>query len=71
MEKVTSEEYEAPTFGLFGAEVVPIESQHEDEYVPAHKNFRDKYFRGFKKEGETAVNGEPGPLNGEGLPRPG
>lgn len=22
-------------------------------HIPAHKGFRDKYFQGFKKEGET------------------
>ncbi|ELU42696.1 RNA methylase [Rhizoctonia solani AG-1 IA] len=38
------EEYTAPTFGL---------EQYVNEHVPAHKNFRDKYFKGFRKGDEV------------------
>ncbi|QRW21627.1 hypothetical protein RhiXN_06616 [Rhizoctonia solani] len=44
MEKITKEEYTAPTFGL---------EQYVNEHVPAHKNFRDKYFKGFRKGDEV------------------
>lgn len=51
MEKVTREEYPAPTFGL---------EQVGDERTPAHKNFRDKYFKRFRKDEDVDVNGENG-----------
>jgi tRNA (guanine10-N2)-methyltransferase len=51
MEKVTQEEYSAPKFGL---------EEIGDEYAPAHKNFRDKYFKGFRKDEEV-----DGDTNGE------
>ncbi|QRV93804.1 tRNA guanosine-2 -O-methyltransferase [Ceratobasidium sp. AG-Ba] len=65
MEKVTSHEYEAPKFGLLGTPDGP--GGQPEEYVPAHKNFRDKYFRGFRKD-EAEAEG----LSGEGVvPMPG
>ncbi|KAG8742733.1 hypothetical protein FRC10_001007 [Ceratobasidium sp. 414] len=69
VEKVASKEYDAPKFGLFGADVLPSGNEQADEYVPAHKNFRDKYFRGFRK-GEEAGNGEADALSGDGVPMP-
>jgi tRNA (guanine10-N2)-methyltransferase len=47
MEKSTKEEYPAPAFGL---------QQHANKHVPAHKNFRDKYFKGFRKDDEVDTN---------------
>ncbi|CAE6438525.1 unnamed protein product [Rhizoctonia solani] len=47
MEKVTKEEYPAPTFGL---------EKRANEHTPGHKNFRDKYFKGFRKEDEVDTN---------------
>ncbi|KAG8780523.1 hypothetical protein FRC12_022899 [Ceratobasidium sp. 428] len=57
MEKVTSREYEAPRFGLLGVDASPSDDRGEqtEEYIPAHKNFRDKYFRGFRKDEVTEV----------------
>ncbi|QRV79134.1 tRNA guanosine-2 -O-methyltransferase [Ceratobasidium sp. AG-Ba] len=65
MEKVTSHEYEAPKFGLLGTPDGP--GGQPEEYVPAHKNFRNKYFRGFRKDEAEAER-----LCGEGVvPMPG
>ncbi|CAE6483335.1 unnamed protein product [Rhizoctonia solani] len=47
MEKVTKEEYPAPTFGL---------EERANGHTPAHKNFRDKYFKGFRKEDGVDIN---------------
>ncbi|CAE7222933.1 unnamed protein product [Rhizoctonia solani] len=47
MEKVTKEEYPAPTFGL---------EERANGHTPAHKNFRDKYFKGFRKEDDVDIN---------------
>ncbi|CAE6343194.1 unnamed protein product [Rhizoctonia solani] len=43
MERVTQEEYPAPRFGLEG---------RANGHTPAHRNFRNKYFKGFRKEDE-------------------
>ncbi|KAJ1304737.1 hypothetical protein OPQ81_005875 [Rhizoctonia solani] len=47
MEKVTKEEYPAPTFGL---------EEPANGHTPAHMNFRDKYFKGFRKGDEVDTN---------------
>ncbi|KAG8680072.1 hypothetical protein FRC08_016556 [Ceratobasidium sp. 394] len=70
MEKVASNEYDAPKFGLLGADVSPSGSERAEEYVPAHKNFRDKYFRGFRKD-EVAGDEQVDALSGNGVPMPG
>jgi tRNA (guanine10-N2)-methyltransferase len=41
IKKVTAEQYPAPTFD-------PISLQNENIHIPAHKDFREKYFQGFK-----------------------
>ena len=45
--KTTRYDYERPSF-----------EQHDGPagimHIPAHKDFREKYFQGFKKEGETS-----------------
>ncbi|KAF8806675.1 tRNA guanosine-2'-O-methyltransferase [Phlegmacium glaucopus] len=41
IKKITEEQYPAPTFN-------PIPLQDENTHVPAHKDFREKYFQGFK-----------------------
>ena len=69
MEKVTLEEFGAPMFGLLGN---ADELEEGDEgYAPAHKNFRDKYFRGFKKGDEAEIDAQATLLTNEGGPIPG
>lgn len=46
--KVTSRKYPPPKFSI----EEPVEEQH----IPAHQNFREKYFQGFKK---IEVESEP------------
>ncbi|KAF7361937.1 RNA methylase [Mycena venus] len=41
--KTTHESYPPPSF----------EEEHPSDHVPAHKDFREQYFRGFKKESEV------------------
>lgn len=41
--KVTTEQYPRPTFE-------PNLEASENDHVPAHKDFREKYFQGFKKD---------------------
>lgn len=44
--KTTSKQYEPPTFE-------PLELQSEEaSHIPAHKDFREKYFQGFKPKTE-------------------
>ena len=64
MEKVTLEEYGTPTFGLLG-NTDELE-EGDARYAPAHKNFRDKYFRGFKKGDEPEIDGQATALANEG-----
>lgn len=40
----------------------------ETDHVPAHKDFREKYFKGFRRnadEGEHVVLEEMGPTSGQ------
>ncbi|KAF8608623.1 tRNA guanosine-2'-O-methyltransferase [Ceratobasidium sp. AG-I] len=69
MEKVTQEGYGAPTFGLLG-NTDELEEGGEG-YAPAHKNFRDKYFRGFKKGDEAEIDAQATSLTNGGGPIPG
>jgi len=41
--KTTIERYPPPTF-----EPVDLDAQ-EETHIPAHRDFREKYFQGFKK----------------------
>ncbi|KAL0577032.1 hypothetical protein V5O48_004966 [Marasmius crinis-equi] len=46
--KITTEQYPPPSFAA------PVESE-EAAHVPAHRDFREKYFQGFKKPDTDAV----------------
>lgn len=35
----------------------------EEGHVPAHRHFRDKYFMGFRKDGEDEPSGTAGDTN--------
>lgn len=48
--KVTSETYPPPKFE---PTVNDTETKKEGEHVPAHRDFREKYFLGFKKDSES------------------
>ncbi|KAF9070063.1 tRNA guanosine-2'-O-methyltransferase [Rhodocollybia butyracea] len=43
--KVTSEKYPIPDFSS-------PKTEDEERHVPAHRHFREKYFQGFRKDGE-------------------
>lgn len=48
--KTSKESYPRPTFA---PSAVPEDGRSlQDYHVPAHKDFREKYFRGFKRETE-------------------
>lgn len=55
--KTTSEKYSSP----FEPHVNDADTDRIDErqggHIPAHRDFREKYFRGFKKE-ERSEDGE-------------
>lgn len=55
IKKVTTLAYPPPSFDPSGAII-----SGAPEHVPAHKDFREKYFQGFKKGEDTegAVDGE-------------
>jgi tRNA (guanine10-N2)-methyltransferase len=46
IKKTTTKEYLTPMFDL--------SEEEEDQHAPAHQNFREKYFRGFKAGTEHA-----------------
>ena len=56
IKKVTTEKYPSP----FDQHFVTQEDLQvgESEHVPSHKDFREKYFKGFKKD-ERADEGSP------------
>ncbi|KAG6920242.1 hypothetical protein DXG01_005011 [Tephrocybe rancida] len=47
--KTTDQEYTRPSFEH-------QESSTEATHIPAHKDFREKYFQGFKKEDDSTLN---------------
>ena len=51
IKKVTTEKYPSP----FDQHFVTQEDirAEESEHVPSHKDFREKYFKGFKKDERT------------------
>lgn len=51
--KTTTEVYPPPTFDPAHAV-----TEHVDMHVPAHKDFREKYFQGFKKNDTNTGSGE-------------
>lgn len=50
VKKTTSAKFAPPTFEP--AAKLDVESE-ESAHVPAHKDFREKYFQGFRKEDPT------------------
>ena len=58
--KVTTERYPPPTFE---PKANDMQSLQGGEHVPAHRDFREKYFLGFKKGESEGVSRET--LNSE------
>ncbi|KAF6761256.1 RNA methylase [Ephemerocybe angulata] len=52
IKKTTSEAFSAPTF----------EARHDSEHTPAHKDFREKYFQGFKATSSEPASGPGTPV---------
>lgn len=43
VKKITNMQYPPPAFAP------PVQDTGSDDHIPAHKDFREKYFHGFKK----------------------
>jgi tRNA (guanine10-N2)-methyltransferase len=54
VKKVTAEVYPRPVFKSNGSD---SEKQQTTAHVPAHKDFREKYFQGFRKDGPIGEDG--------------
>lgn len=66
IEKTSAEDYASPFYpsasivGESGGSDAQEPSTAKSRHAPAHKDFREKYFKGFRKEGEEKTELENG-----------